>query len=396
MRILIMAHNYRFLATAQRGRQIGEALARRGHAVTLCTVSRSHKWRHRWQHAGGVRNYEGAHWLQNLSGEGYAPIDVLTRVGIALTGRWDVAHMLDHKPTVAFPGLAAKLTGATLIADWVDWWGGPGGINDVPRRRFPIVGRFENRLELHTKRAAHGVVTISTVLAERARAIGVPQARILHMPNGADTANIQPIPLAEARARLNIPAERRIVGYLGMSQHDAHVMFAIMQRAPELWLMVTGPANPDLTAAARQAGIADRVWQTGFINDEDLKYYLAAANVMCLPLRDDAASRGRLAGKLLYYMAAGRPTVVSPIGDHKDIIERHKAGVLADAGEFGDAVLALIDDPARCAALGANARQAAEQHFNWDALARDLESFYLRMRGKTTGHARTAGAVAGE
>jgi glycosyltransferase involved in cell wall biosynthesis len=396
MRILIMAHNYRFLATAQRGRQIGEALAKRGHDVALCTVSRARKWRHSWQKTGGVRNYEGAHWLQNLSGEGYAPIDVLTRMGIALTGRWDVAHMLDHKPMVAFPGLAAKLTGATLIADWVDWWGGPGGINDVPRRRFPIVGRIENHLEMHTKRAAHGVVTISTVLAERARNMGIPDAQILHMPNGADMANIQPVPLAEARAQLNVPLERKMVGYLGMSQHDAHVMFDVMQRVPELWLMVTGPANPGLTAAAQQAGVADRIWQTGFVDDGDLKYYLSAANIMCLPLRDDAASRGRLAGKLLYYMAAGRPTVVSPVGDHKEIIERHKAGVLADVAGFGDAVLALINDPARSAALGANARLAAEQHFNWDVLANGLESFYLRMRDKTNGHARTAGAVAGD
>jgi glycosyltransferase involved in cell wall biosynthesis len=380
MRILLLAHNRRFLATAQRGRQISEALAQRGHSVTLCTMSHTRKWTHTWSVAGSVRNYEGANWLRQLGGEGYAPIDVMSRIALAVTGRWDFIHMLDHKPSVALPGLAAKATGSTLIADWVDWWGGPGGINDVPRRRFPIVGKLENQLEEYTKHSAHGVVTISSVLAERARSLGIPSDRIHHMPNGADLDNIHPIPIGEARARLGIPSERKIAGYLGVAQYDTQVMFPIMQQAKDLWLMVTGPANQGLLDTARQAGVADRIWQTGFIPDHDLKTYLAAANIMCLPLRDDAANKGRLAGKLLYYMAAGRPTVVSPIGDHKDIIERHQAGVLAEPAAFGDAVLALFNDPLRQDTLGRNARQAVEMHFDWKNRAQELEAFYLKCR----------------
>ena len=50
---------------------------------------------------------------------------------------------------------------------------------------------------------------------------------------------------------------------------------------------------------------------------------------MGLPLTDRAANRGRLPNKLLDYMAAGRPTVASPVGDIKTILEEHEVGLLA-------------------------------------------------------------------
>jgi len=343
------------------------------------TVSRQHRWKSAWSTDKGVRIAEMPNWGQDYSGEGYGPLDNLLRCLHALNHRYDIIHMFDHKPNASFAGLVGRLRGAKLIADWADWWGGPGGINDVPKRRVPAIGKFEEWWEVKTKLLADGVVTISTVLKQRALDIGCPPDRVIHIPNGCAIDLIRPIPTAEARERLGVPREWRIVGFLGMGQGDMEIVMPALQKLLGVWFMVIGPKNSRVLTQAQSFGIADRLWQTDFVPDEELPWYLACADVMCLPLSDRAANRGRLPGKLMYYMAAGRPVVASPVGDVKTIVETHRVGLLARDEEFADALHRLLYDDALREELGHNARHTAETVFNWERLVNDLEAFYFKI-----------------
>ena len=390
MRLLFLNHNYRYMATFNRGRGMAEELARRGHRVTLMTVSPEHRYKPVWSIVNGVCLAEMPNFGQNNSGEGYGPLDNILRVGHALRHRYDIIHMLDHKPNASFAGFTTgRLRGAHLVADWVDWWGGSGGINDVPKRRFPIVGRFEAWWEIKSKLWADGVVTISTALRQRALEIGCPPERILYLPNGAEPNAIHCMSVADARRQLNVPIERRIVGFLGMSQGDMEIAMNAIRQLPDVWLMVIGPTNPRVLVQARSFRIADRLWQTGFISDDQLSRYLACADIMCLPMVDRAANRGRFPGKLLYYMAAGRPTVASPIGDVTSLIETHQIGLLADDDGFINAIDRLLSDADLREELGCNARRIAETTFNWSHLIDSLEGFYLQILASRASHSPT-------
>ncbi len=379
MRLLFLNHNYRYLATYNRAAQIAAYLSQRGHQVTLMTVSPHHRWRPTWSIANGVRVAEMPNWGQNYSGEGYGPLDNLLRCIHAFLHHYDIIHMFDHKPNASFAGFVGRLRGAKLVADWADWWGGPGGINDVPKRRVPAVGKFEEWWEIKTKLLADGVVTISTVLRQRALDTGCPPDRVVHIPNGCATDLIRPIPVAEARQRLGVPLDRKIVGFLGMSQGDMEIIMPAIRQLPDVWFMVIGPKNPRVLNQAREFGIAERLWQTDFVPDEELGWYLACADVMCLPLSDRAANWGRYPGKFSYYMAAARPTVASPIGDVRTIIETYRVGLLARDEEFADAINRLLSDAALREELGRNARYVAETVLNWSRLVDQLEEFYQRI-----------------
>ncbi len=381
MRVLFLNHNYRYMATFNRARPMAEALAKRGHDCTVLTVSPTRRWTPVWSVANGIRIGEMPNFGQNNSGEGYGPIDNLRRIGHTLRHRYDVVHMLDHKPNASFGGVVGRLRGATLIGDWVDWWGGVGGINDVPKRRVPAVGAFENWWEVRTKRMADGVVTISTVLRDRARAAGIPEARILYLPNGTEPHAIKPMPMAEARRLHGLPEDRHYIGFLGMSMNDLKIVVHAMREVPDLWLMAIGKPSSGILDEARACGVADRLWQTGFVSDDKLSEYFGVATVCGLPLFDTQSNRGRMPGKLMYYLAAGRPTIASPVSDAVMILTNSNAGVIAENDAFGVTIRALLDDPARCAALGANARFAAENVYAWDKQIVSLETFYNdRMR----------------
>lgn len=376
MRILFLNHNTRFGGTYYRAMPMAEQLATKGHSVTLLTVSPHNRWRAEWSVVNGVRLGQMPNWGQDNSGEGYGPLDNLLRIAHGVLEPYDIIHLCDHKPNATFAGFPGRLRGAKLVSDWIDWWGGPGGINDVPSRRFPIVGRFEEWWEERSKLWSDGVVTISSVLRERALALGCPPERVRFIPTGAATERIHPVPLSEARQRLGVPVERQIVGFIGMGQGDLEIVMDAIRELSGVWLMVVGRENPAVAELAQRFGMADRLWQTGFVPDEQVSDYLGCANVMCLPLTDRAANWGRLPNKLLDYLCAGRPTVASPIGDIAGYCREHRVGLLAEDGDFRAALARLLADPALQAEMGQRARHIAETVFAWPRLIAELEAFY--------------------
>jgi glycosyltransferase involved in cell wall biosynthesis len=83
----------------------------------------------------------------------------------------------------------------------------------------------------------------------------------------------------------------------------------------------------------------------------------------------------------MYYMAAGRPTVASPVGDVKSIMERHKVGLLAPDSGFAAAISELLSNQGLCDELGRNARLVAETVFDWKSHVDEIEAFYKKILG---------------
>jgi glycosyltransferase involved in cell wall biosynthesis len=82
-------------------------------------------------------------------------------------------------------------------------------------------------------------------------------------------------------------------------------------------------------------------------------------------------------------MAAGRPVLTNACGDVADLIEREGIGrvVDADADIMARALLAMLAEPLLLEAQGERARQAAEERYSWDQLARRVELFCQKVIG---------------
>jgi len=100
---------------------------------------------------------------------------------------------------------------------------------------------------------------------------------------------------------------------------------------------------------------------TGFV--EDVRDYLAAADVCVVPLR---IARG-IQNKILEAMAMGKPVVTTP---------QAFEGIKAVSGEeiipaddedmFAAAVIDLLQDKQKAEIMGAKARRCMEAHYSWD------------------------------
>ncbi|MGO9882224.1 MAG: glycosyltransferase [Solirubrobacteraceae bacterium] len=94
-----------------------------------------------------------------------------------------------------------------------------------------------------------------------------------------------------------------------------------------------------------------------------------------MPLPDTDYTRAKAGFKLLQYMAAGIPVVASPIGVNRELIDRSRAGFLADKrGEWEEALRILATDPALRRELGLRGRAFVERYANLDGQADTLAS----------------------
>jgi glycosyltransferase involved in cell wall biosynthesis len=85
---------------------------------------------------------------------------------------------------------------------------------------------------------------------------------------------------------------------------------------------------------------------------------ISAFDVGVMPLSDSPWERGKCGYKLIQYMACGKPVIASPVGVNRDLVREGENGFLAtDTASWTRALVALHDDPARRAAMGAAGRR---------------------------------------
>ncbi len=96
---------------------------------------------------------------------------------------------------------------------------------------------------------------------------------------------------------------------------------------------------------------------------KDLEYELLKTfDIGLMPLPDNPFTRGKCAYKILQYQATGVPAIASPVGYNAGVIEHRKTGLLVSPDfSWGDAVRALIHDPALYREISMNARTAVEK-----------------------------------
>ena len=126
------------------------------------------------------------------------------------------------------------------------------------------------------------------------------------------------------------------------------------------------------TRAALEAEATD-LWNVRFADLQPADRFgdlMRLADIHLLPQLADAADLV-LPSKLTNMLASGAPVVATAApgtGLHAEIAGNGIATPPGDAAAFADAIAALLDDPERRAALGANALQSARDRWRRDAI----------------------------
>ena len=385
MKLLMLNHNVVGRGTYIRAHNYGRQLSYRGHIVSLITISEKKRMFFEVITKDGLEIIKSPDFLWGRLRSGWDPWDTLARMAYILPKRYDLIHCFDSRPAVILPALALRyMRKIPFIIDWGDWWGRGGTIYE---RRGNVLDRLFAPIETYFEEAfltkAIGVTALTRALEKRALSLGVQQDRLIKIDNGADTKNLKPIKRSLARNILGLDLKTPIMGYLGViMKKDGELLIdcfkEILKSHPGAKLFIIGNSNLSPQPILMESG---NMFYTGKISYKHLNLYLAACDVMLLPLRNTIANAGRWPYKVCDYMAAGCPIVTCRVGDMAYLFADEKKGILTkdDPQSFARGIMRVLMDEDLKAELGKKARKYAEEFLDWKIQAKKLEEFYLRI-----------------
>ena len=218
----------------------------------------------------------------------------------------------------------------------------------------------------HALRGAQGVVAVSQALADKAVAMGVDPARVHVLYNGVEPNLFTPGPLSDARTKLALPQDERILLYVG-NLKDTKGCLDLLEAFPRvlathpdanLLFVGSGPAREALLQRAAALGCATRVRLVGAVEHFALGDWFRAADLLCLPSHNEGVPN-----VVLEAMACGTPVVATRVGGIPEVLPEH-AGILVDAHDRIGLEGALVDALGKPWDSGRIAAHASR--FRWD------------------------------
>jgi glycosyltransferase involved in cell wall biosynthesis len=233
-----------------------------------------------------------------------------------------------------------------------------------------------------------GAVFHSNHARESFLRVGAPPARLLVAHNGWDPARMEPrLSRAEARARLDLAADRFTVVYTGRMnlRKGLDVILAVARAAPELTFVLVGSEGEGPVEAEARTLPNVRVvpWQ----RFSELAPWLYAADVLIIPPSLEPLTRHGntvLPLKLFLYLAAGRALLAPEAPDTAELLTDGANAALVPAGDTAATIArlhALAANPGVAERLAAGALATARD-LTWDARAARIAAFLRERRAK--------------
>jgi glycosyltransferase involved in cell wall biosynthesis len=229
----------------------------------------------------------------------------------------------------------------------------------------------------YTLRHADGVIAVSGALKRRMVELGSPAERIAVIPNGVDVEKFSRVDPAEARSMLGLPTGRLVLAVGGLVPIKGFdLLIEAVSGLPDISLVLVGngPAKAALRAQARRAGMESRVRFAGEIAHEQLHLWYSAADVLCLPSRQEGCPN-----VVLEALSCGTPVVASAVGGLPEIIISDHLGLLCDGrpGPLRDTLRRALALRWDAGAISAHTRQ----RHGWARAAADVVQVFRCVAG---------------
>jgi glycosyltransferase involved in cell wall biosynthesis len=215
--------------------------------------------------------------------------------------------------------------------------------------------------------------------ARRSRLFGDFDIRVV--PNGVDLQEFRPVERAEARKRLNLPLDARIVLFVADLVVDRRKGFRLLLKAFEALRGMPGLLLVTLGRGGDGVVTSHETCHLGELHDsEALRAAYSAADAFAIPSLQD-----NLPNTILESMACGTPVVGFSAGGVREAVIDGETGLLAPTGDFAALAVALkriLEDRALQSTLSRKARLRAEREYAIALQARRYASLYQELAGR--------------
>ncbi|MDA3877726.1 MAG: glycosyltransferase [Halothiobacillus sp.] len=200
-------------------------------------------------------------------------------------------------------------------------------------------------------------------------------SNVVVIPTGVDTDQLRPI---ENRNVTEAPT----IGWIGTAGNYRYLeliepaLRKVLTCFPSARLQIISNQYPTFLKHLGEQ-LDFRLWHPGIEND-----LLPRFTIGIMPLADNEWERGKCSFKMLQYLAAGVPVVVSPVGMNEIVLEAAQVGYAASSiQDWVDALICLLDNIDLASALGANGRKLVEKEYSLKQVAHQWRLALLDLLG---------------
>ncbi|MEJ0024618.1 MAG: glycosyltransferase family 4 protein [Rhizomicrobium sp.] len=304
-----------------------------------------------------------------------------------------VVHACNPPDLIFLVALPFKLLGKKFVFDQHDI------VPELFEAKFARRGFFYWLLRMFERMTfACANISIATNGSYREIAVGrggMKPDRVFVVRSGPKLERLRLMPPDAALRR----GRRYLVGYLGvigtsegldgLLQGIDHIVNKRGRKDVQFVIVGGGPELENIQRMAGEMGLADDIIFTGRVSDEELLRWLNTADVCVNADAVNTMNDLSTMNKIVEYMALGKPIVQFDLREGR--VSAGESSLYAKANDwedFGDKVIALLDDPAKREAMGAFGRRRVETELAWQYEAPKLLAAYARV-APVAGTART-------
>lgn len=218
----------------------------------------------------------------------------------------------------------------------------------------------------------------------------VPEDKVKVIPNGVDIEAFRLKNNKFSRGDYASPDEQLVL-YVGRLVREKGVQVLIdaiphilnYRPATKFVIAGKGPHESSLRSHAAAVGVADRIYFTGYVNDDLRNSLYNWADVAVIPSLYEPF--GIVA---LEAMAARAPVVISDTGGLSEIVQHGVDGLMAYTGNsqsLADMVIWLLNDRNMAEKMKQKAYEKVRRQYNWLEIARQTRAIYMDVLNASRG-----------
>ena len=308
----------------------------------------------------------------------------------------DVVFATSTPLTIALPGAyTARRQKVPMVFEVRDLW--PELPIAMGALRNPVARMFARRLEKFSYRNSKHVVALSPGMRDGVINAGYPIDNVSVIPNSADLELFGSGQTVAGSFRQSYPqlgTNTPLVVYTGTMgaingvDYLPRIAGAALQAGFSLQFAVVGQGGQE--NRVREEGLRRGVLGKNFhmfpaVSKTDMPTVLRDADVALSLFIDLGAMWANSANKFFDALASGTPIAINYGGWQKDLIEQTGAGLVIppnDPVAAAQALAKFTSDAGRLTAAGKAARRLAEDQFDRDILAQQLEGVLVDVAAK--------------
>lgn len=368
---------------------LANALVELGNNVTVLTTSPTISFRIIKKNINGVNVIVFPDFAPSLmTSKGFGVLSLFLRILFVIFHKYEILHSdAGHRPSSGWPCIINRfLFKGRYIAEWWDYFGKGGQLDNKPAYFKFLLGAFENWSEIHDKKTADGIVVLSNYMKERALKSGInKEIRVIH--GGADVKNISRLNFIVNKSRFGIDNKKLVFGYIGMSDSEISdlepFIRALNKFKNQVAFVTFGEKLSSNSIIGHQLnGIIKEMGWIDYSKDANL---LSIVDVFVLIKKNTVINIAGWPNKLGDYMACGRPILINPYGDVAEFVTNNKGCFITTSwneSEIEQKIQEILDGKYPLEEMSHKARYIAENKISWLNKGYELSEFYIHLSNK--------------